>query len=196
MSAVHEDHHASDDPGEIVDPSGSPAPAGDGLPTDRTERLLLRLEVDEFLTAEAAALDEWRLDDWLALFTEDCRVVVPSTDAPDGDPAVNLTLMDDDHLRLTWRVTRLKSRHAHREFPWSRTRRLVTNVRVLAVEGDEIRVTASNLVFRYRHGQQDHFVGRYLHTLRRTDEGLKIVHRRAELDLERLSPNGSISMIF
>lgn len=160
------------------------------------ERLALRLEAEEFLVEEAAILDEWRMDDWLALFTEDATYVVPSTDVPDGDPAKDLTLIDDDYLRLTWRVNRLKSRHAHREFPWSRTRRLVTNVRVLRAEGDELEVTASILVHRFRHGERDSFVGRYLTTLVRAPEGLRIRRRRAELDLERLSPNGALSMVF
>ena len=159
------------------------------------ERLALRLEVEEFLVEEAAILDEWRLDDWLALFTEDATYVVPSTDVPEGDPSHDLTLIDDDHLRLTWRVNRLKSRHAHREFPWSRTRRLVTNVRVLRAQGDELEVTASILVHRFRHGHADTFVGRYLTTLVRTPHGLRIRRRRAELDLERLSPNGALSMV-
>jgi p-cumate 2,3-dioxygenase beta subunit len=161
-----------------------------------SDRLLQRLEVEEFLIEEAAILDEWRLDDWLALFTEDASYVVPSTDVPDGDPSTDLTLIDDDYLRLTWRVNRLKSRHAHREFPWSRTRRLVTNVRVLKSEGDEFEVTASILLYRFRHGHADTFVGRYLTTLVRTDDGLRIRRRRAELDLERLSPNGALSMVF
>jgi p-cumate 2,3-dioxygenase beta subunit len=161
-----------------------------------SDRLLLRLEVEEFLIEEAAILDEWRLDDWLALFTEDASYVVPSTDVPDGDPSTDLTLIDDDYLRLTWRVNRLKSRHAHREFPWSRTRRLVTNVRVLRADGDELVVTASILLYRFRHGHADTFVGRYLTTLARTDDGLRIRRRRAELDLERLSPNGALSMVF
>jgi len=160
------------------------------------ERLALRLEVEEFLIEEAAILDEWRMDDWLALFTDDATYVVPSTDLPDGDPSANLTLIDDDHLRLTWRVNRLKSRHAHREFPWSRTRRLVTNVRVLRAEGDEIDVSASILIHRFRHGKADMFVGRYLFTLARTADGLRIRRRRAELDPERLSPNGALSMVF
>ncbi|MHB8692589.1 MAG: aromatic-ring-hydroxylating dioxygenase subunit beta [Solirubrobacteraceae bacterium] len=160
------------------------------------ERILQRLEVEEFLIEEAAILDEWRLDDWLALFTEDASYVVPSTDVPEGDPSTDLTLIDDDYLRLTWRVNRLKSRHAHREFPWSRTRRLVTNVRVLRAEGDELFVTASILLYRFRHGHADTFVGRYLTTLVRTDEGLRIRRRRAELDVERLSPNGALSMVF
>lgn len=160
------------------------------------QRLLLRLEAEEFLIEEAARLDDWRLDDWLELFTEDATYVVPATDQPDGDPAKDLTLVDDDHLRLTWRVKRLNNRRAHREFPWSRTRRIISNVRVLHATEDELQTTCTIVVHRYRHGHQDHFVGRYLHTLVRTPEGLKIKHRRAELDLERLSPNGSISMVF
>jgi p-cumate 2,3-dioxygenase beta subunit len=160
------------------------------------DRLLTRLEVEEFLINEAAILDGWRLDDWLALFTEDASYVVPSTDAPNGDPSQDLTLIDDDHLRLSWRVNRLKSRHAHREFPWSRTRRLVTNVRIVEDRGDELDVEASILVYRFRHGHQDPFIGLYRYTLVRSDgDGFRIRARRAELDMERLSPNGALSMI-
>ncbi|UTI63627.1 aromatic-ring-hydroxylating dioxygenase subunit beta [Paraconexibacter antarcticus] len=161
-----------------------------------TERMLLRLEAEEFLIDEAALLDAWRMDEWLALFTEDCRYIVPSTDRPHGDPSRDLTLVDDDHERLYWRVNRLKSRHAHREFPSSRTRRLITNVRVLEHDEDGMTVTCTIVVHRFRHQQQDQFVGRYEHVLVRTPDGLRIKGRRAELDLERLSPNGSISMVF
>lgn len=160
------------------------------------DRLLLRLEAEEFLVEEAALLDAWRMDEWLELFTEDCRYVVPATDKVDGDPACDLTLVDDDHERLYWRVNRLKSRHAHREFPSSRTRRLITNVRVLEADAQGLIVTCSIVVYRFRHGQQDAFVGSYRHELVRTPEGLRIRGRRAQLDLERLSPNGSISMVF
>lgn len=161
-----------------------------------TERLLLRLEAEEFLVAEAALLDAWKLDDWLALFTEDCRYVVPSTDTPDGDPGTHLTLVDDDHERLYWRVHRLSSRHAHREFPSSRTRRVIANVRVLESDAESMTITCTVVIHRFRHGRQDQFVGSYVHGLARTDEGLRIRTRRAQLDLERLSPNGAISMVF
>jgi p-cumate 2,3-dioxygenase beta subunit len=118
-----------------------------------------RHEIEEFLYHEAALLDEWRLDDWLALFTEDARYVVPSTDLPKSDPSDTLCLIDDDIVRLRGRVTRLNSRHAYREFPWSRTRRLVSNVRITAVEGDDVCVSAAFLVYRVRHGQVDPFMG-------------------------------------
>jgi p-cumate 2,3-dioxygenase beta subunit len=161
-----------------------------------TDRMLMRLRVEEFIVEEAAILDEWRLDDWLELFTEDASYVVPTTDLASGDPTHNLTLIDDDYLRLTWRVNRLKSRHAHREFPWSRTRRQITNVRVLEVSGDEVRAEAAVVVHRFRHGHRDSFIGLYRFRLVDAGESFKIRHRRAELDMERLSPNGALSMVF
>lgn len=160
------------------------------------ERLLRQHEVEGFLYAEAALLDAWQLDEWLAMFTPDGMYVVPATDARDGDPRETLTLIDDDHLRLHWRVERLKSRHAHREFPYSRTRRLITNVRIIDDSADEIRVEAAVLLYRFRYGHADTFVGRYLHTLVRDGDSFLIRHRRAELDMEALSPNGAVSMIF
>ena len=85
------------------------------------------------------------LDEWATLFTEDCRYIVPTTDLPDGDPNKDLVFIDDDIVRLRARVVRLNSRHAHREYPWSRTRRFITNVRITGASDDEIHVAASAL---------------------------------------------------
>ena len=52
----------------------------------------LREEVEDFLYQEAELLDEWRLDEWAALFTEDARYIVPTTDLPDGDPQKDLRM--------------------------------------------------------------------------------------------------------
>ena len=157
--------------------------------------LMQQREVEAFLFEEAALLDDWRLDEWLALFTDDARYVVPVTDAREGDLRETLSIINDDMSRLRGRVERLKSRHAHREFPWSRTRRLITNVRVTETTREEIRVTASFLVYRIRAGHVDPLIGRYDHTLRRVDGRLKMAYRKATLDLEALQPHGTISII-
>jgi p-cumate 2,3-dioxygenase beta subunit len=157
--------------------------------------LALQREVEAFLFEEAALLDEWRLDDWLALFTEDARYVVPATDTREADPRETLSIINDDIVRLGARVERLKSRHAHREFPWSRTRRLITNVRVTEVMDEEIHVTASFLVYRIRSGYVDPLVGRYEYALRRVEGILKVAYRKAVLDLEALRPHGTVSII-
>jgi p-cumate 2,3-dioxygenase beta subunit len=157
--------------------------------------LLLRLQVEDFLYHEAALLDEWRLDEWLALFTEDCAYVVPTTDLPEGDPARDAVFIDDNLERLQGRVTRLKSRHAHREYPYSRTRHLVTNVRLLAVREREIDAEANFVVYRLRSNQVAPYIGHYRYTLTREGGGLHIRHKRATLDLETLREHGAVSII-
>lgn len=171
------------------------APGHDENLDARIAKLLLEREVEEFIVREAALLDEWRLDEWLTLFTDDARYVVPSTDMPGGDPKETLGIINDDMARLRGRVERLKSRHAHREFPWSRTRHFVSNVRIKEVAGDDIQATASFLVYRIRTGQVDPLIGQYSYTLRRVDGVLKIAARKAVLDLEALRPHGTLSII-
>jgi p-cumate 2,3-dioxygenase beta subunit len=154
----------------------------------------LRADVEDFLYHEAALLDEWRLDEWVELFTADGRYVVPATDFREGDGRDSLVLLDDDLDRIRGRVNRLKSRRAHREFPWSRTRRLITNVRIVGDHGDELEVVANFVVYRIR-GDVNTFVGRYVYRLVPKDGSFQIRLRRAELDLEALRPHGTVSIL-
>ena len=156
----------------------------------------LREEVEDFLFAEAALLDAWRLDEWFALFTEDARYVMPTTDLPEGDPRQDLVFIDDDIVRLRARVKRLKSRHAHREYPSSRTRRFISNVRVTETGDGELAVRANALVYRFRSGEGDPYVGHYEYRLKRRDGGFRIRYRRAVLDHESLTGHGAVSIIF
>ncbi|MCY3600246.1 MAG: aromatic-ring-hydroxylating dioxygenase subunit beta [Gemmatimonadetes bacterium] len=156
----------------------------------------LRNQVEAFLFREAALLDEWRLDEWVALFTDDARYVVPSTDLPEGDPARDLVFIDDDIIRLRARVARLNSRHSHRESPRSRTRRFVSNVRVEEAGAGELRVRANVLVYRFRSGDGAPYVGSIEYILRRNGGDLRIAYRRAVLDLEDLAWHGAVSIIF
>ena len=154
-----------------------------------------RAEVEDFLYHEAALLDEWRLDEWLALLTDDAKYRVPSNDAPTGDPANTLFLIADDIDRIRGRVARLKDPHAHAEFPHSRTRRLVTNVRVVENPGD-LEVFANFAVYRMRRGGQESvFVGSYRYILRRVGGTLRIALREAILDPEELGRLGAVSFI-
>ena len=159
-------------------------------------RPTLREVVEEFLFEEAALLDNWSLDEWLNLFTEDARYVVPTTDLPEGDPKRDLVFIDDDITRLRARAVRLNSRYAHREYPWSRTRRFVSNVRVVESSDGELSVSANVLVYRFRSGEGAPYVGTIDYILRRDGEDLKIAYRRAVLDLETLSWHGAVSIIF
>jgi len=156
---------------------------------------ITRAEVEEFLYEEAALLDAWRLREWLGLLTDDATYEVPSTDTPDGDARTTLFLVADNLERLRSRVNQLLGKTAWAENPRSRTRRLITNVRILDADGDSIRVAANFVVYRMRVEQVDTYVGRYEHTLVLHDGALRIRHRRAILDLEALRPHGKVSII-
>jgi len=160
------------------------------------DHFLLRLAVEHFLFEEAAYLDNWRLDEWLSLFTDDARYLIPTTDLPDGDPDHDMMFVDDNRSRLEGRVERLKSRHAHREYPSSRTRRFISNVRLTRIAADELDVEASFAVYRARADVIAPYIGIYRYTLARVNgDGFLIRRRRAELDQERLSDHGAISII-
>ena len=155
-----------------------------------------RAEVEDFLFREAALLDEWRLDEWLGLLTDDATYRVPPNDAPDGDPADTLFIIADDIARIRGRVKRLASPEAHAEHPKSRTRRMISNVRITGRDGDTLNVAANFVVYRFRRDERiGEYVGRYAYVLRVEDAALRIAERRAVLDSEELGRLGSVSFI-
>jgi p-cumate 2,3-dioxygenase beta subunit len=159
-----------------------------------------RARIEDFLYTEAALLDAWALDDWLQLFDPDAKYEVPCNDAPDGDPARDLLLIDDDHARLAARVERLNSRRAHREYPHSRTNHQVFNVRVLDGVVDEsdptaVLVSASFTVWRFRGGKTSCYVGRYTYRLRSGGQSFRIAFKRAELDMTDLRAVSDVAII-
>jgi p-cumate 2,3-dioxygenase beta subunit len=156
---------------------------------------ITRQQVEDFLFQEAALLDEWRLDEWLRLFEKDATYEVPTTDRPNEDPHRAQYYVWDDYELLSARVKRLKSKHAHAENPHSRTRRLVTNVRLGELSDSTLDVRAAFLIYKIRDGNVDQFVGRYEHTLAANGEGLRFRKRRAVLELEVLRPGGRLSFI-
>ena len=159
------------------------------------EPAISRPEVEDLLYAEAALLDEWKLDEWLELLTEDAIYQVPPTDLPDADARTALFIIADDALRLRSRVKQLLGKSAWAENPHSRTRRIISNVRVIGSDGEKARVTANFVVYRMRYELIDTYVGRYEYTLVRRDGKLKIRERKAILDLEALRPHGKVSFI-
>jgi p-cumate 2,3-dioxygenase beta subunit len=153
-----------------------------------------RAEVEDFLYREAALLDAWRLDEWLALLTDDATYRVPSNDQPQSDPKSALFTIADDIRRIRARVARLKDPHAHAEFPRSRTRRVISNVRI--VEHSPLQVEANFVVYRYRTNDDVRtYVGRYRYTLVRAGSDLRIRAREAILDSLELASLGTVSFI-
>lgn len=160
-------------------------------PTDVT-----RAEVEDLLYREAHLLDEWRMEDWLELWAEDAEYVVPTNDNPHADPENDLMYINHDYRLLKGLVVRLMSVHAHREYPWSKTRHVVTNVRVLGQDDNGIVYgDAVFTVWRFRLKDRDCYVGKYDWRVRRDGDDLKLVGKWITLDAWTLAPYGAVSIV-
>lgn len=166
---------------------------GNSLPADVMD--LKTRTAEKFLYNEAALLDEWRLDEWLSLMATDAHYRIPPLDLPDAAPGEALYLIDDDRNRLESRVRQLMGKTAWAETPRSRTRRLITNVRVSAIDGNVFKAMSNFAVWRFQFDNTDVYVGRYEHTFVESTEGLRLQERKVVLDLEALRPHGRISFI-
>ena len=157
--------------------------------------LITLADVERFFVDEAALLDEWRLEEWLQLFTDDGSYLVPPLDAPEADHRTTLFLVADDRRNLASRVRQLLAGTTWAENPRSRTRRLVSNFRILDRCADSVTATANFAVWRFQYEATDVYVGRYVNVLLRRPAGLLLRERRAILDIETLRPHGKLSFI-
>ena len=154
--------------------------------------------VTQFLYDEAALLDEWRLDEWLALFHPGATAyLIPSPEDLSDDPATTLHLVNDSMTTLSGRIDRLKSKHAHAESPRSRTRRRIGNVRVWQGAGDLLSRSVFD-VTRVRGGVVDRYAGVYEHQLLpgpSEDAPWLIGRRRVLIDHSIESAGGQVSIL-
>jgi p-cumate 2,3-dioxygenase beta subunit len=158
--------------------------------------LVTRAEVEDFLYHEAALLDEWRLDAWQELLADDACYYIPSNDQLESDHRRALFLIADDRERIRQRIIRVLDPNCHAEFPKSRTRRMINNVRILKVESDLISVAANFVCYRFRRYERvREYVGSYHYVLRRAGDTFRIKERRVLIDAHELGSLGSVSFI-
>ena len=151
----------------------------------------LRSEIEEFLFLEAELLDDRRLDEWLELWTEDCHYWMPiRSTRVRGDEQDELTkewensYFDDDKQVMRQRVAKVETRFSWSEEPPSRTRHLLSNIRIRGGSNpDELVVVCNFIVYRTRLSiDEDKWVGERHDTLRRVDGSWKIAARKVLLD--------------
>jgi len=157
---------------------------------------ITRTDVEDFLYQEAALLDDWRFDEWLELLTEDAHYEVPPNDVPGGDSANTLFTIADDINRIRARLKRLNNDRAHAEYPHSRTRRIISNVRILDRNGERLLVSANFICHRFRRNERiRQYVGQTRYELVVSGGTLKITRRTVLIDAHELGSLGSISFI-
>lgn len=153
-----------------------------------------REQVEDFLYHEADLLDSWRHKEWYPLYTEDSEYLVPPIENPDADKETALFIINDDFHRLTQRALRLTRKTAHVEWPRSKVRHIISNVRIVEQNSAEVRVEYNQLVFRAKRGM-DEFVCHVEQTLVPDGTSFKIKSKRIILDMHALRPQGQISII-
>ena len=157
---------------------------------DPDAQMRMHFEAERFLFDEAALLDERRYMEWLELLTEDIHYWMPirrtrtarEIDNEFTQPGEG-AFFDDDFTTLRMRVHRLQVGRAWAEDPPSRTRRLITNVRVLAANADELHTTCNFHLYRTRlDSEEDNWIGRREETLRRVAGELRLARRHIYLE--------------
>ena len=157
---------------------------------DVQQRMLLRFEVEEFLSIEANLLDSRRYDEWLDCLADDIHYWMPirrTTTARETEREFTklggMAFFDDDKSVLALRIKRLAVGRAWAEDPPSRTRRLITNIRGLDYDGKEVSVASNFKLYRTRLGsEEDTWIGRREDRLRRVDEEFKLTQRHIYLE--------------
>jgi benzoate/toluate 1,2-dioxygenase beta subunit len=150
--------------------------------------------LEQFLYREAWLLDTNRFDEWLSLYTADCRYWVP-LEVGQVDGENTCSVIHDDHELLEIRVRQWRHPRAHARVPLPRTVRQVGNVMLIADAGDALTVGSTLMVTEFRADRQRLFGARVEHELRRTPEGLRIRQKRVDL-ANAEGPHDGITIVF
>src|SRR5579883_2911289 len=110
------------------------------------------------------------------------------------DPHRHVSLIYDGRESLTQRVWRLKGKQAHAQRPKSRLLRVVSNVVVERVTGDEIEVSSAFVLGDVRNAVQTVYFGRTAHTLTRRDGVLRMKRKKVML-LNNDAPLGNLTFL-
>ena len=138
------------------------------------------LQIEKFLYREARFMDEHRYADWLALWEQDGVYWVPCSGGGD-DPENEVAIIYDNYNRLSDRIARFESGTVMVQNPPTMMRRMISNVEVAEIAGNETTVLANFLVAEVRGVQQLLWAGQSTYRLRQADNDLRICFKKVVL---------------
>ncbi len=165
----------------------------------------LRAEIEQFLYFEALLLDERKYADWYRLLADDIHYFMPSRmnrlmQEADKENTVQGEhgLFDDNKTSLGWRVEQLLTRKHWSEDPPSRTRHMVTNIRIEpTATPHEYSVRSNFLVYRNRlETEVDIWVGERQDVLRQREALAWQVSRRTIILDQNVVLSKNLSILF
>jgi 3-phenylpropionate/cinnamic acid dioxygenase small subunit len=140
------------------------------------------MELAQFIRHEARLIDEKRLDEWLALFTDDGLYWVPAAPGQ-TDPLNHNSLACEDKLLLELRIERLKSPRAYSQRPPSRCLHVLQTPDLEKVDEErgELFTRTPFLYTETRGDESQRYAATAWHTLVRQDGRLRIRMKRVDI---------------
>lgn len=157
----------------------------DGVTLPPLVDLQIEREITQLLYAEAEFLDQTRYVDWFTTcIGEGLEYLVPVRTTRERKPGASEFATDSFHMRETYntmkaRVNRLLTEHAWAEDPASRTRRVVSNIRIIETATEEYEVKSYLNLYRsqWDRVEYDLLVAERVDRIVKQGGGYKIVRR-------------------
>ncbi len=134
--------------------------------------------IEAFVYHEARLIDEMEYAAWFALWDPDGVYHVPiGTDTP-GAQRRQVSIINDDYLRLEQRVDRLKTGSVLAAAGQKGSmRRVVSNIEILDQSGSEVEIGSNFILGVARTAEQQLWIGRTMHRLRSANGNMRIVRK-------------------
>jgi p-cumate 2,3-dioxygenase beta subunit len=150
-------------------------------------------KLDAFLFWEARLLDSGNYRDWAGLLTSDFIYWLPSD--PEGlDPRAQGAVNFDDRRRMLDRIGLIETNVQWAQVPRSRTCRMVSNIEAFPDAAGVVHVRSNILIWEYRGGQAQSFVGWQQHELIKAGDDWRIRRKFIQL-LDCDQPQGNTTFI-
>ena len=155
--------------------------------------LALYHDISQFMYAEAQLLDDWNFRGWLDLLSEDILYTMKTTtNAQTRDRRKSISppstwIFNDSKHVLERRVAKLETGMSWSEEPPSRTRHLITNIRVQPTDQPDEYVVFTNYLLYRSQKETDVLIyaGKRHDILRRTDEGYGWLIAKRDITLDQ-----------
>lgn len=137
-------------------------------------------EAEQFLYREARLADERRYREWENLWTDDGKYWVPANSG-DIDPELEMSIIYDNRSRIALRVNQFYTGKRYAAEAASKLRRIVSNVELLEVNGNEVRVASNVVVYESARRHENHWASANEHLIRKVDGQWKLAFKKVTL---------------
>lgn len=157
------------------------------------DRQQLLLSTSEFLQQDGILLDERRWDEWLELYTTDCKFWAPmwgnETEINDDPDTTLAHFCYEDRRGIEDRILRVRAGKSPASVPLPRTAHLISNIALLGAPSAseaKLRATWACHILLPRSGMQHVFFGRTEYLLAASGDSWRIKQKKILLQNDRI----------